>query len=101
MSLFAQPNQSPEPTAVGAVSSAIAVHVAELVATMDTKVITAYIKQLERELDQAIADKRRMDWLCDKSKVYAICIQTQPHGETIHGELRAAIDAAAQPNIRS
>ena len=28
MSLIAMPNQSPEPTAVGAVSSAIAVHVA-------------------------------------------------------------------------
>ena len=55
-------------------------------------------RQLERELDHALADKRRMDWLCDKSKVYSICIQTQPHGETIHGELRAAIDAAAMPN---
>ena len=55
-------------------------------------------RSLRAATGSGLSDTDRMNWLCDKSKVYAICIQTQPHGETIHGELRAAIDAEMLPN---
>ena len=44
------------------------------------------------------ADKARLDWLEDASKVYSITVQSQPHGtyvvDCFSPEIRAAIDSA-------
>lgn len=52
------------------------------------------------DYERAMEDKARLDWLENPTKCYYVCIDSQPHGESIYNmppsqdAVRAAIDRA-------